>query len=254
MNATRFDMSFCAGMGLGAGLMYFLDPEVGRRRRALCRDQLVRAAHQIECGVEKALKDARNRAQGLAAETSAAISGRRRQATDQVVHDRIRSAMGHHLSHPSSIDVEVLEGHVTLHGAILASEVSCLLNCVRGVSGVRVVENRLDVYDDAANVQALQGGNRRPQNLMPALSPSTRLLAGSAGMAMLGLGLTQSLPTACALGTGGLALLACAASGSQRSWPLLPEMLQGGGSPGSAGRTAEMPQREQNIEATPTAV
>ena len=76
MNATRFDMSLCAGMGLGAGLMYFLDPEVGRRRRALCRDQLVRATHQIEAGIEKALKDARNRAQGLAAETSAIRWGR----------------------------------------------------------------------------------------------------------------------------------------------------------------------------------
>jgi hypothetical protein len=251
---TNFDLSFCAGLGLGAGLMYFLDPEVGRRRRALCRDQFVRAGHQIEEGAEKAWKDMRNRAQGVAAETSAAISGRRRQASDQVVHDRIRSAMGHHLSHPSSIDVDVHEGHVTLHGAILASEVNCLLNCVRGVFGVRGVENRLEIYDQPGNVQALQGGNRRRRIILPALSPSTRLLAGSAGAAMIGFGLTQSLPMACALGTGGLALLACSASGSQRSWPLVPEMRQGGRTSESARENTQATRRERDFEAMPIGV
>lgn len=34
-------------MGLGAGAMYLLDPEQGRRRRALVRDQIVRARRGI---------------------------------------------------------------------------------------------------------------------------------------------------------------------------------------------------------------
>src|SRR4051812_35769009 len=33
-------------VGLGAGLMYFLDPDRGRRRRALVRDQFIHALHE----------------------------------------------------------------------------------------------------------------------------------------------------------------------------------------------------------------
>ena len=34
--------SLMSGLGLGAGLMYFLDRTAGRRRRALARDKVVR--------------------------------------------------------------------------------------------------------------------------------------------------------------------------------------------------------------------
>ena len=37
-----------AGAGLGAGLMYILDPQQGRRRRALMRDQFVHALHELD--------------------------------------------------------------------------------------------------------------------------------------------------------------------------------------------------------------
>ncbi len=55
-------------IGLGALLMYFLDPRAGRRRRALMRDRLVRFAHAGEEGVATTWRDARNRWSGLWAE------------------------------------------------------------------------------------------------------------------------------------------------------------------------------------------
>jgi hypothetical protein len=34
-------LAVLVGAGMGAGLMYFYDPQMGRRRRALTRDQLI---------------------------------------------------------------------------------------------------------------------------------------------------------------------------------------------------------------------
>ena len=39
-------LSILAGVGMGAGLMYILDPQTGRRRRALARDKMANAAHK----------------------------------------------------------------------------------------------------------------------------------------------------------------------------------------------------------------
>lgn len=36
------------GMVLGAGIMYLLDPDRGKRRRSLVRDQMVHAGHELE--------------------------------------------------------------------------------------------------------------------------------------------------------------------------------------------------------------
>jgi hypothetical protein len=55
-------------LGLGAAAMYLLDPEQGRRRRALARDKLVKARRVIRERSESKARDLRNRAQGLAHE------------------------------------------------------------------------------------------------------------------------------------------------------------------------------------------
>jgi len=54
--------------GLGALAMYIFDPQEGRRRRALARDQLASAQRQIGEKATATYQDLRNRAQGLYAE------------------------------------------------------------------------------------------------------------------------------------------------------------------------------------------
>ncbi len=61
------------GAGVGAALMYLLDPEQGRRRRALVRDQIVKAKNKTADAVGKTSRDLRNRAQGVIAETRSAL-------------------------------------------------------------------------------------------------------------------------------------------------------------------------------------
>jgi hypothetical protein len=43
-------------LGLGALAMYFLDPEKGRRRRALIRDQLVQRGYGATTGARRAIR------------------------------------------------------------------------------------------------------------------------------------------------------------------------------------------------------
>ena len=39
--------ALAAGLGLGAGLMYYLDPDRGSRRRTHARNQLIHASHRL---------------------------------------------------------------------------------------------------------------------------------------------------------------------------------------------------------------
>ena len=62
------------GMGLGAALMYVLDPERGRRRRALLRDKMIAATNDANRALGKTARDLRNRAQGVVAEAGGALA------------------------------------------------------------------------------------------------------------------------------------------------------------------------------------
>jgi hypothetical protein len=75
-------MRVLAALGIGALAMYLFDPASGRRRRALLRDQLVHARHEIaEIAdyTEGTAKDLRNRAYGLAAEARGMIGRKLRE-------------------------------------------------------------------------------------------------------------------------------------------------------------------------------
>ncbi len=71
-------IAFLAGAGLGAGLMYVLDPQMGRRRRAVARDRAVHLAHEARDAAGTVARDMSNRARGLAAgDLSVLVGGKR---------------------------------------------------------------------------------------------------------------------------------------------------------------------------------
>ena len=55
-------MIFAGGVSLGARLMYMLDPDHGRRRRAMARDRALWLAHQAELSVDRCVRDLFHRA------------------------------------------------------------------------------------------------------------------------------------------------------------------------------------------------
>ncbi|HEX6622926.1 MAG TPA: hypothetical protein VF064_04390 [Pyrinomonadaceae bacterium] len=59
------------GVSLGAGLMYFLDPDRGSRRRAQLRDRTMHLAREAADTLGKSGRDIRNRALGVVAEAGA---------------------------------------------------------------------------------------------------------------------------------------------------------------------------------------
>jgi osmotically-inducible protein OsmY len=144
----------------GAGLMYFLDPGMGRRRRALLRDQLVKFRNRFEDTAQATQKHVENRAQGIAAETRSRLQ--QEPVSDETLVARVRSEMGRVVTHTRAIDVTANQGRVTLRGNILASEVDSLLRTVRAVPGVQDVDNQLRLHDQPENMPQPQNN---PSNL-----------------------------------------------------------------------------------------
>lgn len=64
------------GLGIGAALMYLLDPERGRRRRALARDKAVSIANKTGNVVARRSRDIGNRAKGVVAEVRSSFQGK----------------------------------------------------------------------------------------------------------------------------------------------------------------------------------
>lgn len=58
-------IAILTGLGVGAALMYLLDPERGNRRRALIRDKVVKLNRQTQEAVGGRVKDMSNRAKGM---------------------------------------------------------------------------------------------------------------------------------------------------------------------------------------------
>lgn len=202
-------LTFGAGVGLGTGLMFLLDPDRGRRRRALLRDKSIWAARKTgECW-DATTRDLRNRTQGIVSELQSRFSSA--PADDTVLVDRVRAKLGRVVSHPSAIHVTAQNGNVTLAGPILASEAPELLACVNRVGGVNEVTNNLEVHESADNHPALQGGRERPGSRFEFMqenwSPAARLVAGAAGATLAAYGGVRRDVLGAGLGAAGLLLL-----------------------------------------------
>lgn len=142
--------------GLGAGMMYVLDPRVGRRRRALVRHKAQTYWHRIGKFISQTVRDARQHTYGLIAETQTQLRGAD-VPEDAVLVARVRAQIGHVVSQAGTVEVTAHQGRVTLSGSIAAHEVEKLLSAVASVACVTAVVNRLEV--NHATASAVGGRN-----------------------------------------------------------------------------------------------
>jgi hypothetical protein len=179
--------------GLGAGLMFLLDPDMGTRRRAILRDKLISVMRLTAWAADKTSRDVKNRLYGTVHSTKSLFS--ETAVSDDVLVERVRSQMGRAISHPHAIHVTAQNGWVTLTGEILSGEVSDLVRTVSSVKGVTEVVNRLKAHDEPGEISGLQGGHIRHGSRFGLLQsnwpPAIRLTVGAAGLITTSTGIKQ---------------------------------------------------------------
>ncbi len=201
------------GTTLGAGLMYFLDPERGARRRARMMERAIHSAHRTGSYLNKASRDLTNRTYGVLAGARNFISLSNTLVEPDILTARVRSKLGRYVSHPHAIEVSANQnGHIILRGLILAHEINRLITNLKKVPGVQEVRNELEIHKQEDSIPSLQGGNpkpgERPDIFQANWAPGTRVLVGVLGTFLTGYGIRKEgfLPKTLGI-IGGLSLL-----------------------------------------------
>jgi osmotically-inducible protein OsmY len=141
-------LNVAAAFAAGAIAMYYLDSTMGRRRRALVRDKVVGVSHDAADFVEAKGKRMVDRAKGVLATGRLDGVSSSDPQSDAQLRERVRSRMGHLVSHPHAIEVSVEDGVVRLSGQVLAKELDGLLSQLTDMQGVRKVHNALSTLND----------------------------------------------------------------------------------------------------------
>jgi hypothetical protein len=144
-------MAAVAGAGLGAVGMYYLDPQSGRRRRALVRDRLAHLrrvlTRQVPRTVERRGRFIGGVAKGLRHEAAeiAGLNGHHATVDDETLVARVRSeALRERAIKAGEIHIDAYEGCVTLRGQLEhEQDIRHLVDATRHVEGVREVRSYL---------------------------------------------------------------------------------------------------------------
>src|SRR4051812_39240836 len=132
----------------GALAMYYLDPELGARRRALLAD-LVRTGLPGDAGP--------GRGRGRYGRRAYLRPAQGDPRNDAELRHRVRSALDAMVSHPRALHVGVDHGVVRLSGRLLAAERDGVLEQVQRMPGVQKLVNATTAHD---HPQELARGER----------------------------------------------------------------------------------------------
>jgi hypothetical protein len=164
--------------------MYFYDPQLGNRRRALVREKMNSLVNSVDDSVDIAMEDMRNRARGVLAELSAKLSDQ--GAPDWILEERVRTNLGCIARHSRAGQVQADGGRIYLRGPALRGDVDVIVKTATRTRGVHNVENELQVFDTLEEVPALQGSPSPRRQALPEWqgqnwSPAMRLIGGAGG-------------------------------------------------------------------------
>ncbi|WP_284619481.1 hypothetical protein [Aquabacterium humicola] len=215
--------SLLLAAGAGALFMALLDPQQGRRRRALLVDRWQHGQRLVMRFADAGWRDLSHRTHGLVAD----LRGRHGPAPDDpVLAERVRARLGRLISHPHTIAVQAHAGTVQLEGLALERERAKLLLGVQAVPGVQHVLDLVDWRAEIGREPALQGSHERsgprPEFLQQHWAPGPRLLAAVVGGALAAWALGHPGVRSRLLGSAGAALAWRALSRGDGSTPARP--------------------------------
>jgi uncharacterized membrane protein len=198
-------------IGLGAGAMYFFDPQQGNRRRAQVQNRINGWISDLDYSMEQGRRDLRNRTRGMLSEMTARLSDQ--GAPDWILEERVRSNLGRISNNTRAIDVRADGGYIYLNGAVLRDDREDILKAAARTRGVHGVEDELQLVDNPQDVPALQAGTSAgsqagSQAQAQNWSPATRLLSGVGGSLLTLYGLRRSGLSKPLLSTAGLIITA----------------------------------------------
>ena len=136
----KHPLAVLGGLLAGIGFMVYLDSRGGGYRRSLLRGEFAR---------------------GVFARRPSDVPQRSADGMRQL-HERIRAHLGHVVSHPRSVRVEIEGDAVCLRGHVLRSELDGLIEEVRRVAGTTAVRDELQPHDSPAGIPELQGRSGAP--------------------------------------------------------------------------------------------
>lgn len=160
----RFEhtVTLLSGMAIGAMVMYIFDEHRGARRRAYARDRVTHAGHVLGRRLSKRSRDLMNRAVGSLAELRSSIRDRASHLSDDQLVDRVRSQLGHVVSHSGLLQVQVSNGCVVVSGQVMEHEVGKIRHRLAKIRGVRECRLELEPHPDLKRVSGRAGGSNRP--------------------------------------------------------------------------------------------
>jgi hypothetical protein len=125
----------------GAGIMFLLDPRLGRRRRAALLDKGARVSRIVGRGVNSTARDIGHRIEDVVGKGARVF--RSESVPDATLAERVRAQIGRMVSNAGPIKVDVGNGAVKISGPILQDEYRPLLRKIQSISGVRFIDDRL---------------------------------------------------------------------------------------------------------------
>lgn len=181
----------------------------------MLRDKVTSSTRDITDTADLVTRDARNRARGWTAKTNRLLD--RQQPSDANIYHQVKAEISTLSRHPGAIDVELVDGTVTLRGPILRDEVKPILAAVRRVAGVEAVNEEFEIHDEPGKMPALQGEGRlgsttKPEFLQQHWAPAPRAVFGAIGGALCAYGLRRRGMIGTSIAATGSGLLARAAT------------------------------------------
>lgn len=201
----RHWLGIASAAALAAAGMYVLDPDLGRRRRAIARDKLRSAAVHGARFAGTAARDLAHRILAIEAEAKRHLRPVGIPDDLQLI-ERVRAALGRVVSHPHAIQVGANRGRIVLSGPILSAEVEPLLDTVGAVPGVTEVDSHLVEHPEPGTIPSLQSDPRAHRSSGGNWKPAFRAGAMLSGAVLAAYAARRRTPITLAFAVVGLAL------------------------------------------------